>query len=82
MRFREHGINQPVVQLKDRAALIEYLQRQFAPWPDLDKIDLRKLKSEPYGVFTKTQGPGGWNGKYWLVSVEPYGVVGYCDEPV
>lgn len=82
MRFREHGMGKPVLQFKDRAALVAYLKEQFAPWPDLDHIDPAKLKTEPYGVFGKHQGPGWWAGRVWLVTLPEYGVVGYADEAI
>lgn len=81
MRFRERTIGAPVVQLKDRADLVAYLKRQFEPWPDLDDTDFRKLKTEPYGVFNK-DGPTGWTGRAFLVTLPEYGVVGYADEPL
>lgn len=81
MRFREHGHGKPVIELKDRAALVEYLKRQFAPWPDLDHINVGRLKTEPYGVFNK-HGPTGWTGRAFLVTLPEYGVVGYADEPL
>jgi hypothetical protein len=81
MRFREHGIGHPVLKLKDRADLVAYLKRQFAHWPDLDHIDLTKLKTEPFGVFDG-RGPAGWTGRVFLVTLPEYGVVGYADEPL
>jgi hypothetical protein len=81
MRFREHGNGKPVLTLKDRAALVAYLKEQFAPWPDLDRIDPAKVRTEPLGVFGKNQPPG-WNGKVFLVTLPEYGVVGYADEPL
>ena len=52
-----------------------YRKEQFAPWPDLDPIDPAKIKSEPYGVFTRHQGPAGWTGRVWMVTLPEYGVV-------
>jgi hypothetical protein len=82
MKFREHGMGKPVLQFKDRAGLVAYLKAQFAPWPDLDRVDPTKIKTEPYGVFNTHQGPAGWTGKVWLVTLPEYGVVGYADEPI
>lgn len=79
MKFKEHGMGKPVVQLQDRAALVAYLREQFRPWPDLDHIDVSKLKTEPYGVSMPA---AGWKGPCFLVSLPSYGVVGYCDAPL
>jgi hypothetical protein len=82
MRFREHGHGKPVLKLKDRDALVAYLREQFAPWPDLDRIDPSKVTTEPYGVLDKARGPAGWTGRVFLVTLPEYGVVGYVDEPL
>jgi hypothetical protein len=81
MRFREHGTGKPLLQLQDRAALVAHLKAQFAPWPDLDRVDPAKLKTEPLGVFGARQPPG-WAGRVFLVTLPDYGVVGYADEPL
>lgn len=81
MRFKEHGRNKPLLHLKDRAALVAYLREQFRPWPDLDHVDVSKLKTEPLGVFGKNQPPG-WDGRVFIVTLPLYGVVGFADEPL
>jgi hypothetical protein len=81
MKFRASGTLKPLRSFRTRAALKAHLAAEFALWPDLDGLDLDKLRTEPLGVFGRRRPPG-WDGPVHIVLLDGYGVVGFTDRPL
>lgn len=84
MRFREHGMNKPIIHVEGKAGVVDYLRSGLAQWPDLDHLDPASIQSEPLGlaIITSANKHAWWKGwpAFHLVTLPGYGVVGYTDE--
>lgn len=86
MRFREHGLNKPIIDVAGKAGIVDYLRSGLAQWPDLDHLDPAKIESEDLGpeIVSNANKHAWW--RSWpamhLVTLPGYGVVGYSDAPV
>jgi hypothetical protein len=86
MRFREHGLNKPTIQIESRQGVVDYLRGAFAHWPDLDQLDLADIRSENLGpeIVSNANKRAWW--KHWpalhMVTLPGYGTVGYTDAPL
>ena len=78
MKFREHrgGLDESMatlVEVPDRAALLEYLRKLAEPWPTFPPISSETVHIEPYIWDSRI----GWNTH--IVTLDGYGVVGFTD---
>lgn len=86
MRFREHGMNKPTINVEGKAGVVDYLRSGLAHWPDLDHLDPANIQSEHLGVeiSLNANSHAWWRDwpEFHLVTLPGYGVVGYTDAPL
>jgi hypothetical protein len=81
MKFREHrgGLNESMetlVEVPDRAALLEHLRTVAARWPMAPEITDETVSVNPYyGLDDRT----GWDTH--IVVIKDYGPMGFTDGP-
>jgi hypothetical protein len=86
MRFREHGLDKPIIEAADKAAVVAYLRERFACWPDLDDLDPADIEAEQLdNIIIRAASPSAWWCDWpalYIVRLDRYGVVGYADGPL
>ncbi len=78
VKFIEHkggggasGAMQPIVELADRAALLEHIRKLAEPWPTFPPVTADAVHVLPCGPPACV----------FVVTLDGYGVLGYTDRP-